>query len=82
MLLIKCENNNFLTIHILIQNELICRICMKSFNSRNSLFKHVKESGHAIHLDSIIKPSPPVDPNFGAKRSKNKKRNKKHKEII
>ena len=60
------------------QDQLKCRICTKSFKTRNLLFRHVKSTGHALHIDLTTKDLPSVNPEFGTKGRKKKNRSKKH----
>ena len=30
--------------------DTVCNVCKKEFPSRNKLFQHIKETGHAVHV--------------------------------
>ena len=53
----------------------VCNSCQAVFLTRNKLFQHIKESGHALHA-----PSTPLDPSLQL-LGKGKKKMKKHKQL-
>ncbi|ESO87617.1 hypothetical protein LOTGIDRAFT_179278 [Lottia gigantea] len=48
----------------------LCNVCQKSFTTRNKLFQHIKETGHALHIGTQQSQS------AESKKSKSKKQKK------
>ncbi|KAJ1668239.1 hypothetical protein EV178_000584 [Coemansia sp. RSA 1646] len=59
------------------QNETVCNVCSKEFSSRNQLFNHIKDTGHAL-ANNIPKHLAEQIAQDRSKMSKKGKRGKKH----
>ena len=52
--------------------SLLCHKCSREFSSRNKLFQHIKETGHALRTTNNTSSSSAVTPtDFGKKNKKN-----------
>ena len=50
--------------------ELRCNVCQRDFNSRNKLFQHIKDTGHALKLDGPVQQPDHTTKNKKRKRKK------------
>lgn len=60
-------------------SDTLCNVCQKQFPSRNKLFQHIKETGHALHVTNTHPPPPPAAPTAKQVMSAERKTGKKRK---
>ena len=49
---------------------LCCNVCKKAFNSRNKLFQHIKDTGHAVKLQISSEDRTKIDQSRKGKKKK------------